>query len=385
MKSKLLAIIAILLLAPTAQGQLTNYAKKSQPKTEKKAAVSSSKRGSIDDDDWSGRGNDFEVDESSQGSTRGTSLSDYANSQREVASDMRRIEKQQFDNACMSPTREAFKQYLRDYPDGKYVAEAQARLADFDLWDQAQSTDTQQAYQDYKNKSVYKFFITDADAAIATCQREEKLRQERYYKDLERSKEALTDSLRELHAQIKSLKTEIANLKVENTVLGKQIKHDKDVETEYDKALTMSLQEIDARKSSQQESDKMLLRLASNFLYIPYEDYSINKIALPAFASVHDETLRSTYDNRLVMLNNYRSDVQELVTFLATCTNVTSSLARQKQEELVKLAVYKRYAQYSDQETFLSKVIARIQAALSQPSQTDIIDIKEELTRCLNT
>ncbi len=93
-------------------------------------------------------------------------LADYASSQREEANEMRRVEKKQFDNACMDPSRQSFQQYLRDYPDGKYVDEAKSRLADFDLWDQTQADGSLQAYKNYKAKSVYKFFLAEANAAI---------------------------------------------------------------------------------------------------------------------------------------------------------------------------------------------------------------------------
>lgn len=46
---------------------------------------------------------------------------------------------------------------------------------------------------------------------------------------------------------------------------------------------------------AQREADRRLVNIASNFLYIPYEAYSIEKIAIPAFRAIADAELKDAH------------------------------------------------------------------------------------------
>ena len=61
------------------------------------------------------------------------------------------------------------------------------------------------------------------------------------------------------------------------------------------------------------KSDKALISMASNFIYIPYEAYSVDSIAIPAYESVQDLILKLQYEIRYQLLKNYKEDVSETV------------------------------------------------------------------------
>ncbi len=204
------------------------------------------------------------------------------------------------------------------------------------------------------------------------------------------------ENLLEQKNKVKDLQGQIDYLSKENTSLNRQIidfekkvNNNSDLQKKYNKALEAidSLrEEIKDARDYPDKCDKSLLIMASNFIYIPYEDYSINKIAIPAFESVQNESLKDKYNDRLLMLKSYQTDVKELATFLGNCKNVTTALmGGTKLRDLKGLAVYKRYEQYTDKTAYLCKIIARIITALDKPSQAELNSIRQELQRCLDT
>ncbi len=140
------------MLVPQANAQLSGYAR-----NKSKARTSTSSR-------HRSHSSSVVVEETT--SSRTGALGNYANSSREEVAEMRRVEKEKFDAACMDPSREAFEQYLDEYPNGKYVNDVNKRLADFDLWDRTRSAGTLQAYKNYVKTSTYKFFRDEAETEI---------------------------------------------------------------------------------------------------------------------------------------------------------------------------------------------------------------------------
>ena len=116
-----------------------------------------------------------------------------------------------------------------------------------------------------------------------------------------------------------------------------------------------------------EELEKSMIIIASNFLYIPYEDYSINKIAIPAYESVKSPDLKLKYNNRYVLLKNYVDHVNELKAFLISVNDELgkSSLLRRSSNEIVKsfedLKIYKDYTNYADwDKTYLGSFLMKV-------------------------
>ena len=59
-----------------------------------------------------------------------------------------------------------------------------------------------------------------------------------------------------------------------------------------------------------------LVNIISNFLYIPYEAYSIEKIAIPASNNIFDERLKHKQKIKFDLLKSYQNDIRSLMQFL---------------------------------------------------------------------
>lgn len=118
-------------------------------------------------------------------------------------------------------------------------------------------------------------------------------------------------------------------------------------------------------------SDKALVTLASNFLYIPYEEYSIYQVAVPAFEKVHTRSIRQEYNNRYIILSNYKNHVVELRTFLQEINRqlAGSAMLRPASSDLSKafesLKIYTDYIAYNDwKNTYLGKFLKRVHSII---------------------
>lgn len=119
---------------------------------------------------------------------------------------------------------------------------------------------------------------------------------------------------------------------------------------------------------------KKLISIASNFLYLPYEKYSINDVAIPAFETAKGTEYYDKYQIRLTLLKNYRSDIDAISKFLSTHQNEAkkneydlSYWASSLRSEFNSLPTVQSYRQYGEgwDETFLGKIIYGIQDQLS--------------------
>ena len=123
--------------------------------------------------------------------------------------------------------------------------------------------------------------------------------------------------------------------------------------------------------------ERSLITMASNFLYIPYEAYGVEEIAIKAFESVQSPELKKKYQQRYILLKNYQQHLKDfrdyLVrvqkacngTFQATATEfiddptVSPSLVLKKQLFYIE---YVKYDGYKD--TFIGGLILKTEAIL---------------------
>lgn len=140
--------------------------------------------------------------------------------------------------------------------------------------------------------------------------------------------------------------------------------------------------------------DKVLVSIAANFLYIPYEAYSIDNLALKAYRAVKDENLRTKYATPYQLLQNYYDHVAAFKDFLEQADKELKNPFWNKEEipkTLHNSDFYKQYQQYSDwQSTYLGKRIRYVESNIQKlekgKSHPDFFKhLADELNACLKT
>lgn len=102
--------------------------------------------------------------------------------------------------------------------------------------------------------------------------------------------------------------------------------------------------DIDYLEGQLDLQQEKLLEIAINFLYVPYEEYSIQDLAIPAFEKGSASGVSSETKYRGLMLKNYDKDWNNLKNFLVTHRNTTYSEAENVRDRLKHLPVYIQYA-----------------------------------------
>lgn len=216
--------------------------------------------------------------------------------------------------------------------------------------------------------------------------------------------ELLNDSIAQ---KIQNLEQKIDALSAENNalegLLEKQIAKTQEGKDEIaclksemahkENAHKESLSKIESQNDQLQRN---LVTMASNFLYIPYESYSINKIAIPAFKFVEGTDLYSKHKIRLELLENYFNDISSLNAFLYKILSDEKnnlSVFRKKNvvvivEELKNMEFCSRYEKYDDwKNTYFGKQLCRVMDLLKNPTDENwkkLGVIKTELDNLVN-
>lgn len=174
---------------------------------------------------------------------------------------------------------------------------------------------------------------------------------------LSRANSALKGLLRESQQEIESKNREITNLK-----------------RKIEDLQSITIKRLEASNDTLQ---RRLISMASNFLYIPYDEYSIEEIAIPAFLSTKDTPAYTRFQNRLPLLQNYKSDVANLVNSLSQMekdleiglTAMRNQKANEHLNNLQVSSLYQRYTSYDDWEnTYLGEQLKSIFGLLKSPT-----------------
>lgn len=107
-------------------------------------------------------------------SVEAQTLINYQQQKQKEIAERQRVEKQKYESACRKGTLEAFQEYMKLYPKGKYASEVKKRIEDYDLWAKAVDTNTVAAYDNYLTTSKFKSFKDKANEAIIELQSIEK-------------------------------------------------------------------------------------------------------------------------------------------------------------------------------------------------------------------
>lgn len=147
---------------------------------------------------------------------------------------------------------------------------------------------------------------------------------------------------------------------------------------------------IKSLEASNDTLQRRFVSIASNFLYIPYDSYCIEDIALPAFTSIKGTLAYDKYQNRLVLLQNYKDDISSLIAFLSQAEKDLSiplaamreKKASEHRDNLNSLPVSVRYNAYDDWEnTYLGTQICTIQKYLQTPTEGTSAQLKSVRTK----
>lgn len=151
---------------------------------------------------------------------------------------------------------------------------------------------------------------------------------------------------------------------------------------------------ISGLKKQLLKSDTCIINVASNFIYIPYEAYSIKEIAIPAYQSVFDNGLKEKYKLRYELLTKYKEHIEEFLSFITEQKNELSKPFTKNANEAISILHTKRfyisYHAFEDwQSTFLGVRIAVIEKQLKEFKgdihNVDFDKIASELQACLKT
>lgn len=163
----------------------------------------------------------------------------------------------------------------------------------------------------------------------------------------------------------------------------------KEIELKYN-SLKM---DYEAMVKSQKNANDKLVNIASNFLYIPYEAYSIQRIAIPAFTAVTDPQLIQKYQVKLALLENYQKDIEGVLLFISAIEkelgNIFAKDLKSLNRQFEGTDFYLRYSQYGDWEnTYLGKKLKYIDVKMKSyngGNKPDFTSIKKELNQCLES
>lgn len=196
---------------------------------------------------------------------------------------------------------------------------------------------------------------------------------------------ATRDSLLQLRCDYKSLQAEKISLETSLIGLDAQVRTLKS-------SLISARNEMAKLTAHPVETDKKLISMASNFIYIPYEAYSIDSIAIPAFKSVQSDSLKLQYADRLLILEVYYLDLVNIEKFIDQSLNVKNKIQASSKLELLRtMPTYQRYKDNDELEgAFIQQLLLQIESQLKEveyqrKNGVDFSEIHADIKKCLKT
>lgn len=145
--------------------------------------------------------------------------------------------------------------------------------------------------------------------------------------------------------------------------------------------------------------EKSLISMASNFLYVPYEAYGVEEIAVKAFESIQNSKLKQEYNQRYILLKNYQNHLREFKAYLervqkackapfqATATEFIDSTDPKVSSELIlkKQPFYLEYSKYNEyKDTFIGGLIQKTESILkahTKQNKANVQGVIEEIDK----
>lgn len=145
--------------------------------------------------------------------------------------------------------------------------------------------------------------------------------------------------------------------------------------------------------------EKSLISMASNFLYVPYEAYGVEEIAIKAFESIQNTKLKQEYNQRYILLKNYQNHLREFKAYLervqkackapfqATATEFIDSIDPKVSSDLIlkKQPFYLEYIKYNEyKDTFIGGLIQKTESILkahTKQNKANVQGVIEEINK----
>lgn len=202
------------------------------------------------------------------------------------------------------------------------------------------------------------------------------------------------DDLNTLKSENDSLKLQLSAITEKYQKLQVESEKDKSRLSQLDIDVNQLKKDTTRLYVAQREADKRLVNIASNFLYIPYEAFSIEKIAIPAFKAISNTELKHDHQIKYELLYNYRKNITDLLAFIEyACTELQKPFIKDANEVLVQFheksfyLSYHKYPEWAD--TYLGSKLSLIEKQLNDfdgnQHKIDFTALKEELNKCLKT
>lgn len=200
---------------------------------------------------------------------------------------------------------------------------------------------------------------------------------------------SIEEELREAQSTIKSQQEELNRLKGIETNFNQVVSEKENIEIK--------------KKAAEQHAfdvEKSLISMASNFLYVPYEAYGVEEIAVKAFESIQDQQLKQEYNQRYILLKNYQLHLKQFKAYLekvqkecngvfqATATEFIDMVNPTVPPELIlkNQPFYQEYIKYTDyKDTYIGGLIVKTEAILRAHTKAHRANMQEVITSIDNT
>ena len=153
--------------------------------------------------------------------------------------------------------------------------------------------------------------------------------------------------------------------------------------------------EVSELRNLLDKADKCLISVAANALYVPYEAYSVKKIAIRSFETVHNVELKNKHEIQYHLLKSYSDDIKSFLSFITKTKNEIEKNrfahdANDAFQSLQMESFYNSYHRYDDwKSTFLGKMIDDVEKQLKLfDRKTHLINFDmmiKELQSCIKT
>lgn len=160
--------------------------------------------------------------------------------------------------------------------------------------------------------------------------------------------------------------------------------------TRLDNDLKKKENQIDTLSDTNLTLQKRMGTMILNYIYMPYEKYVIEQVAVPGIPLITDPKTVEKAAPRFEILKNYAKDIMSMKQFVDSINMRKNANPFGRKEYFGKVAqnlkntpTFKRYEAYSDwEQTYLGKIIAELYRklmAVNQDKELDITDIKRRL------
>lgn len=194
-------------------------------------------------------------------------------------------------------------------------------------------------------------------------------------------------------------KDDIDKLKGDTASLNKKLqKYEAQIDSMIASVDTVLAKQIEELKNSNETLNSQidtayicLEAISYNFLYIPYEAFSIKNIAIPAFNAINNPYIKEAGKVQFSLLQSYETDIKELIVCYRKIEDELdlSYDGIEYVEKIKGTDVYNNYNKYDDWEnTYLGKnillAISRMES-FTRKNKTSLKDLIAELEKCLKT